>query len=295
MLSFPRWTCQAALTILIFDFQSNPKLRSPSWCFLKVRVQGSCACVHTGLPFSSPISWSFFCLSVPEWRDAPQRSRTWISFGLTLWKGQMRAPWNGREAFTLPSQAPESLHHAEMAHTEPLSGVSHRGPEGPAGCSDLVLPPRVSFSTTDKYTWLCRRRLMGSRIDKSDLETAPWRSKDCRNCSLPTFSVFASVLCEIYARSVPVDSCGGSSSIPLQVSFVVLWWFKKHQLWSGQGHRRLLDIALPAFILLMISEAVLENVCSFTLNTDAVNVIKISVSEISVVISLFLSSLIRMF
>lgn len=60
-------------------------------------------------PFHSQ-SHFFFPLTVPEWREAPQRSRTWISFGLTLWKGQRRAPWNGSEAFTSLSQGPQLLH-----------------------------------------------------------------------------------------------------------------------------------------------------------------------------------------
>lgn len=83
---------------------------SPSWHTVKVRVQGSRACVHTAVPFSFPIPLFFLLLTVPEWREAPQRSWTWISFGLTLWKGQRRAPWNGSEAFTSLSQEPQLLH-----------------------------------------------------------------------------------------------------------------------------------------------------------------------------------------
>lgn len=59
---------QAMLTIPIFDFQSNPILFSPSWHFLKVRVQGSCVlCAHGSalfipnqLLFFSPL---FLCQS----------------------------------------------------------------------------------------------------------------------------------------------------------------------------------------------------------------------------------------
>lgn len=133
--------CQAMLTVPIFDFQSHPRALSPSWCFLKVRVHGSCVlCAHRPALFI-PNQLLFFFLTVPEWSDAPQRSWTWISFGLTQWKGQMRAPWNGSEAFTSATQGPEFLHHPEMAQTEPLLGRSHRIQEGPVGCCDLVPVP----------------------------------------------------------------------------------------------------------------------------------------------------------
>lgn len=89
-------------------------------------------------PFHSQSAAFFpFFFLCQSGRDAPQRSWTWISFGLTQWKGQMRAPWNGSEAFTSPSQGPESLHHPEMAQAEPgrvsRATVTSSGP--PCGSS----------------------------------------------------------------------------------------------------------------------------------------------------------------
>ena len=79
---------------------------------------------HSQSAASLSLTPFFFFLPVPEWRDAPQRSWTWISFGLTLWKGQMRAPRNGSEAFTSPSQGPESLHHPENGTGPSPSGAA---------------------------------------------------------------------------------------------------------------------------------------------------------------------------
>lgn len=127
----PTLASQAMLTIPILDFQSNPMPPSPLWHFVKVRVQGSCVlCAHGPALFVPNPSPFFFFFTVPEWRDAPQRSWTWISFGLTQWKGQRRAPWNGSDAFTPPSQGPESSHHPEMAQVEPFRGPLSAEPGG---------------------------------------------------------------------------------------------------------------------------------------------------------------------
>lgn len=159
---FPTLTSQAMLTIPVFDFQSNPKPLCPSWPSLKVRVQGSCVlCAHGPALFipNQPALSLFFFFLCQNGEMHHKGHGHGFPFGLTQWKGQMGAPWNGSEAFTSPSQGPESLHHPEMAQTEPLweplSPEPGRSRESPWPCL-VPLVALVSLQQCAERTNWCK-------------------------------------------------------------------------------------------------------------------------------------------
>lgn len=145
MVTSCRWqTCPVRLMVTYlwgFSRLDNPHTPvPPPWLCERLEFKGRVSCARVGLPFPFPIlprqpPLPPFQPTEPGWRDAPQRSWPWISFGLTPWKGQRRAPQNGSEAFTPPSQGLGSLHRPEMARRLSRSGApsqwNNLGPEGP--------------------------------------------------------------------------------------------------------------------------------------------------------------------
>ena len=138
---------RAMLTLLIFDFQSNPAPLPPSWHSLKVRVQGSCVlCAHNpalfipNQPPVSPPSLLFFFLC-----QSGEMHHKGHGHGFPLVWLHEKVRWGHHEMAVRPSHRPHRDRSPcitlKMAQAEPLWGRPHQNHEGPLSPHDLVWSP----------------------------------------------------------------------------------------------------------------------------------------------------------